>query len=260
MRCASDGQPSLEIEHLSVEYVTSQEIARAAGRLLRSPARRRRPRTVKALSDVSLRVSPGSVLGVIGRNGAGKSTLLRVVAGIIPPTSGRVVVRGRVNTLMRLGTGFNRTLSGRDNVVLGGLALGMDVPEIMERFPMIEDFAELGSALDSPMRSYSSGMAGRLGFAVGAALDADVLLVDEALSAGDAAFKEKCMAMMRARAEASCTVVLVSHALGVIRKMADECLWLDAGTVRAVGDPSAVIESYLEVIHVPPTAAAMEDV
>ena len=150
-------------------------------------------RTIRALDDVNLDIEYGQVLGVIGTNGAGKSSLMRVIAGILPPSQGRVEVYGSVSTLLALGVGFNPAMSGRDNVLLGGLAAGMSRDEIEQHFDEIADFSELGEAIDSPMRSYSSGMYARLAFSVAATVRPDILIVDEALSTGDAKFKEKSL-------------------------------------------------------------------
>jgi lipopolysaccharide transport system ATP-binding protein/teichoic acid transport system ATP-binding protein len=206
----------------------------------------RKLRLTHALREVSFEVPQGEVLGVIGANGAGKSTLLRTMAGIIPPTSGRIEVRGRLSTLLALGVGFKKELSGRENVLLGGLAAGKELADIRAEYDDIAAFAGLGDFMDLPMRTYSSGMYARLAFAVAAFMNPDILLVDEALSTGDAAFKQRSMdKMAELRAHAG-TIVLVTHSLSTIRQLASDCLWLDKGQVMARGEPADVTRQYLE--------------
>ncbi|MDP8931468.1 MAG: ABC transporter ATP-binding protein [Actinomycetota bacterium] len=249
------------VEDLWVRYRTTLEkrptLKRALARLGR---RERQVRVVEALRGVSFSVSRGTAFGIVGANGAGKSTLLRTIAGILPPSEGRVTVRGRVSTLLALGVGFNKELTGRDNVLLGGMAAGLEAAEVRTRFDDIEAFADLGEFIDYPMRSYSSGMYGRLGFAVAAHLEPDVLLIDEALSTGDAAFREKCMDKMRELCGQDRTILLVSHGLGHVADLATECLWLDRGTIRGLGPPQEVIDAYTHFLKVRKRAAAYEDV
>jgi lipopolysaccharide transport system ATP-binding protein/teichoic acid transport system ATP-binding protein len=216
---------------------------------------------VEALAGVSFEIPHGSVCGVIGRNGAGKSTLLRCVAGILPPTSGRLTVWGRVTPLLSLGLGFNRELTGRDNILLGGLTLGLTEEEITEHADEIEEFAGLGHAINFPMRTYSSGMFGRLAFAVAAHLDPEILLVDEALSAGDASFRHKCTQKIVELCEADCTVLIVSHGLEVVKELAQYAIWLDRGTLLMDGRADQVIDAYFEENEIDPDEmSALEDV
>ena len=174
-------------------------------------------RVVQALDDVTMDVSYGSVLGVVGANGAGKSTLMRVISGILPPSRGRVEVYGKVSTLLALGVGFSPSLSGRENVELGGLAAGMSRKEIAALFDEIADFAELGEAIDAPMRTYSSGMYARLGFSVAATVRPDILIVDEALSTGDAHFREKSLNRIKELRSDVRALILVSHSMTTVR-------------------------------------------
>jgi ABC-type polysaccharide/polyol phosphate transport system ATPase subunit len=207
-------------------------------------------RELEALKDVSLKVGDGTVLGVVGANGAGKSSLLRTIAGILPPTEGRVEVRGRVSTLLALGVALNRDLSGRDNITLGGLAAGMTRAEIDERYDKIVDWAELRDVIDVPMRAYSSGMAGRLGFSVAVHMDPDVVLVDEALSVGDARFRRKSFAKMQELCGEGRTVVLVSHGLRNIRQLCDEAIWIRDGRIVAHDEPEPVIAAYADFFDI----------
>jgi ABC-type polysaccharide/polyol phosphate transport system ATPase subunit len=197
--------------------------------------------TVRALDGVSFEVSPGEMLGVVGRNGAGKSTLLRIVSGVYKADSGRVSCRGRVSSLVELGAGFHPELTGRENVEVAGLIAGLTRAEVRERAPAIAAFAELDSFLDAPVRTYSSGMLVRLGFAVASEIEPDILLVDEALAVGDPPFQRKCLeriARLKARGTA---IVVVSHDLGTIETLADRALRLEGGRGLDLGPARDVI-------------------
>ena len=228
--------------------------------IVRAGRRERYVHEIDAVKNVSFEVPRGSVLGVVGANGAGKSTLVRSIAGILPPTSGRVEVNGRVSTLLALGVGFNRKLTGRENVVLGGLAAGWSREELAEKYDDIVRFAELKKFMDLPMRMYSSGMYGRLAFSVAVNMDPDILLIDEALSVGDARFKRKSFRRMRRLCEEDHTVVLVSHALGSIKELCDQVIWMHEGELRMWDEPDAVIDAYTEFLEVGEDAVTMEDV
>ncbi|WP_377269124.1 ABC transporter ATP-binding protein [Peterkaempfera sp. SMS 1(5)a] len=229
-------------------------------RLTRPSARRDLVREVKALRGVSIEVAHGSVLGVVGANGAGKSTLMRAVAGILPPSSGEIEVHGRISTLLALGVGFNGNLSGRENVVLGGLAAGLSRRQIAERYQQIADWADLGDFIDMPMKTYSSGMYGRLAFAVSTHMEPDVLLIDEALSAGDAKFKRKSYDKIQELVSQARTIFLVSHAVATIRELCDDCVWLHQGRVMMRGDPEEVTAAYIRFQEVGEDAVVLEDV
>ena len=209
-------------------------------------------RMIHAVRGVSFDVEHGSVLGIIGANGAGKSTIMRAIAGILPPSSGEIVVNGRISTLLALGVGFNGQLSGRDNVVLGGLAAGLSRRQVNERFEQITAWAELEEFIDLPMKSYSSGMYGRLAFAVSTHLEPDVLLIDEALSTGDAHFRRKSYDKMQELVAQARTIVIVSHGIGAIREMCHDCIWMHKGEIVRRGDPDEVTAEYLEFQGVPP--------
>ncbi|HLK42720.1 MAG TPA: ATP-binding cassette domain-containing protein, partial [Thermoleophilia bacterium] len=179
------------------------------------------------------------------------STIMRAIAGILPPSSGEIVVNGRISTLLALGVGFNGQLSGRDNVVLGGLAAGLSRRQVTERFEQIAAWAELEEFIDMPMKSYSSGMYGRLAFAVSTHLDPDVLLIDEALSTGDAHFRRKSYDKMQELLAQARTIVIVSHGIGAIKEMCDDCIWMHKGEVVRRGKPDDVAAEYLEFQGVP---------
>jgi ABC-type polysaccharide/polyol phosphate transport system ATPase subunit len=219
----------------------------------------RKVRLIHAVRGVSFDVPHGSVLGIIGANGAGKSTIMRAMAGILPPSEGEIVVNGRISTLLALGVGFNGQLSGRDNVVLGSLAAGLTRRQVEERFEQITDWAELRDVIDLPMKAYSSGMYGRLAFGVSTHLDPDVLLVDEALSTGDAHFRKKSYDKMQELVARSRTIVIVSHGIGAIREMCDECIWMDKGQVVRRGKPDEVTAEYLEFQGVAPEKTTASD-
>jgi ABC-type polysaccharide/polyol phosphate transport system ATPase subunit len=219
----------------------------------------RKVRMIHAVRGVSFDVPHGAVLGIIGANGAGKSTIMRAMAGILPPSEGEIVVNGRISTLLALGVGFNGQLSGRDNVVLGSLAAGLTRRQVEERFEQITDWAELRDVIDLPMKAYSSGMYGRLAFGVSTHLDPDVLLVDEALSTGDAHFRKKSYDKMQELVQRSRTIVIVSHGIGAIREMCDECIWMDKGQIVRRGKPDDVTAEYLEFQGVAPEKTTASD-
>jgi ABC-type polysaccharide/polyol phosphate transport system ATPase subunit len=200
---------------------------------------------LQALNGVSFDVAAGRTFGIIGRNGSGKSTMLKLIAGIGKPTSGVVRVNGRVSALIELGAGFHPEISGRENVFINGMMLGLTKREITQRFDAIVSFAELEPFIDAPVKTYSSGMYMRLGFAVAINVDPDVLLVDEVLAVGDEAFTHKCLDKFAEFRRRGRTVLLVTHALDLVTRFCDEALWLDAGTARAHGDPKRVIDAYL---------------
>jgi ABC-type polysaccharide/polyol phosphate transport system ATPase subunit len=199
---------------------------------------------VEALKDVSLSVPEGTVLGIIGPNGAGKSTLLRLIAGIYRPTSGRILVNGRVSALLSLGLGFHPELTGRENIIIGGLAMGLSRREIKRRLEEIVKFAELEEFIDAPVRTYSSGMYMRLAFSVAVNVDPDILLLDEVLAVGDAAFAEKSRARMNEFKARGKTILLVTHDLATVESWCHQALWLDKGEIRAIGNPREVIDLY----------------
>jgi ABC-type polysaccharide/polyol phosphate transport system ATPase subunit len=251
----------IRVENVSVTYRTAMERQPTLrSTLMRLGRRERVMREVEALKGVSFDVPHGMVLGIVGVNGAGKSTLMRTVAGILPPTSGRVEVEGRVSTLLALGVGFNKKLTGRENVILGGLAAGLSKDRLQEKYDEIVEFAELEEFMDMPMQTYSSGMYGRLAFSVAVNMDPDILLIDEALSVGDARFKRKSFEKMRELCGQDRTILLVSHALGSIEELCDQALWIHKGELRLWDDPERVVKTYTHFLNVKEDAFTMEDV
>lgn len=208
---------------------------------------------ITVLDGVDLAVKPGRTLALIGQNGSGKSTLLKIIAGIYRPDEGEVKVRGRLASLIELGTGFHPEFSGRENVYLGGAIAGMSKAEVAERFEAIAEYSGLGEYIDAPVKTYSSGMYVRLGFSVAVNLEPDVLLVDEVLAVGDEAFVRKCEDKIFELKRSGVTICLVSHNLGLVEKFADEAVWLDGGCLAAEGEPRRVIDAYLQRV------AASED-
>jgi len=202
-------------------------------------------RDFSALTDISFDVARGETFCIIGENGSGKSTLLQIVAGILQPSAGKAVVHGRVAALLELGSGFNPEFTGRDNVYLNSAILGLSRKEIDQRFQAIEDFAEIGDFIDQPVKTYSSGMAIRLAFAVAIHVDPDILLVDEALSVGDIYFRQRCMRKVHEMRENGVTILFVSHAPGEVKAIGDRVLWLDSGHLKELGPPENVVTNYL---------------
>jgi lipopolysaccharide transport system ATP-binding protein len=250
--------PVITVTGLSKRYHIGARVRGGAGGLLRAVAggplerlRRfgrsshREQDVIWALKDVSFEVGRGEVLGVIGPNGAGKSTLLKILSRITEPTAGRAVLSGRVGSLLEVGTGFHNELTGRENVYLSGAILGMRKAEIDARFDAIVDFSGLNRFLDTPVKRYSSGMRVRLGFAVAAHLEPEVLLVDEVLAVGDAAFQQKCMGKMESLEQGGRTILFVSHNMPSIKHLCSTALWLDNGQTVMAGEAGAVVDAYL---------------
>jgi lipopolysaccharide transport system ATP-binding protein len=204
------------------------------------------PNTFWALQNVNFEVQPGEVIGLIGRNGAGKSTLLKILSRITEPTRGRAILRGRVASLLEVGTGFHPELSGRENIFLNGAMLGMKHAEIKRKFDAIADFAQVGDFLDTPVKRYSSGMYVRLAFAVAAHLEPEILLVDEVLAVGDAAFQKKCLGKMDEVAKHGRTVIVVSHNMASILSLCQRAILMRGGQVAADGPAREVVKQYLE--------------
>ncbi|HEX9639105.1 MAG TPA: ABC transporter ATP-binding protein [Acidobacteriota bacterium] len=211
--------------------------------------------TFRALDRVSFAVEHGETFGIIGRNGAGKSTSLKLIAGTAKPNAGRVAVEGRVSALIELGAGFHPEISGRENVFINGIMLGLSKREIKDKFDSIVRFAELEDFIDNPVKTYSSGMYMRLGFAVAVHVEPDVLLVDEVLAVGDAAFQHKCLDRMNAFRRQGKTIIFVSHGLDVVDQFCDRVAWIHHGQLKRIGDSRRVIDAYLTAVEVGEEAA-----
>jgi ABC-type polysaccharide/polyol phosphate transport system ATPase subunit len=204
--------------------------------------------TFTALDGVSFEVPKGSTFGVIGENGSGKSTLLKLVSGITKPTRGRISVHGRISALIELGAGFHPEISGRENVAINGIMLGLTRREVDERFDEIVEFAELREFIDAPVKTYSSGMYMRLGFAVAVHVDPEVLLIDEVLAVGDEAFARKCLDKIGEFRRRGKTIFFVSHSLGLVERICDDVLWLRHGRMAQQGDPKRIVDAYLTYV------------
>jgi len=216
--------------------------------LLRRKPRVEPSRHIQALKGVNLAIPKGSTLGLIGRNGSGKSTLLKLITGIYTPTSGTVEVNGRISALLELGAGFHPDFSGRENIFINGIILGLTRAEIRERLDEIIAFAELGDFIDEPVRTYSSGMFMRLAFSVATHVNPDILLIDEILSVGDEPFKQKSLAKMTEFKERGKTIIYVTHDLTTMQKWCDRAAWVDRGVIRAVGEPKEIVAMYLDEV------------
>ena len=242
--------PSIRFEHVTKTYrIGSKSLRGAVSDALKRVLRRGdghdvQGQSVAALQDVSLEIERGEAVGIIGPNGVGKSTTLKIIAGITEPTSGHVTVNGRVSALLELGAGFHPDLTGRENIYLNAAIIGMTRHEIEQRFDAIVAFSELERFLDTPVKRYSSGMYCRLGFAVAAHADPDILLIDEVLAVGDAAFQTKCLNRMRELKETGTTILLVSHALPRVRRLCERTVLLHGGRVVVDGPSTEAIAVY----------------
>ena len=257
-------EPALRVEGLGKWFVVNElrhpgTLSEFLGNLLASPFRARErpfpseplPQGLWAIRDVSFEVPQGQVLGVLGRNGSGKSTLLKILARITAPTEGVAFLGGRVGALLEVGTGFHPDLSGRENILLSGTMLGMVPREILRCEQAIIEFAEIGEFIDTPVKHYSSGMFMRLAFSVAAHLDAEIMLVDEVLAVGDAAFQEKCKSKIREIAQSGRTILFTSHDMDAIARLCAAAIVLDHGRVVYNGASGGAIDRYRELIQVP---------
>ena len=242
--------PPIEVQNASLAF----RLARSRAGTIKELSIQVLKRQVKyeklwAIDGVSLTVSDGEVLAIIGPNGAGKSTLMKLLARVLPPTGGRVVVRGNVAPMIELGAGFNLELTGRENIVMYGSLLGRSPQQMREKADEIAHWADLDGFIDVPLRSYSSGLLARLGFSVATDTEPQVLLVDEVLSVGDAAFQQKSSERMRQMIDDGASVVLVSHNLESVKLIADRAIWLDHGRIVLEGDPDEIVSAYEASVH-----------
>jgi teichoic acid transport system ATP-binding protein len=251
---------AVKVNDLSITYRTTFERKPTLKQaLIRFGRGQRAVKEIEAIKNVSFDVRNGTAMGIIGSNGAGKSTLMRAMAGILPPTSGSIEVWGRASTLLALGVGFNKNLSGRENIILGGLASGLSRREVEERAEEVAEWTELGDFIDMPMQTYSSGMSARVAFSVAVHMKPDILMIDEALSTGDAHFREKANAKMAELRDSARAMFLVSHGLGSIKEMCNEAIWLDRGKLMMRGEPEEVVNAYLKFVNVKKSASNLED-
>ena len=212
---------------------------------LRKKAIRKKPVTVDAVNGVSFSLEKGEVVGIIGKNGSGKSTLLQAIAGVISPDRGSIETHGNKVSLLALGNGFHRDLSGRENIILSGMLMGHSKAEVLNRMEEIISFSELGEFIDYPVHTYSSGMYSKLAFSISTILNTDIILIDEVLSVGDEKFKRKSYARVRELiSDNTRTVILVSHSLDKVKLLCDRVIWMDDGRILLTGDPEAVVAAY----------------
>lgn len=200
-----------------------------------------------ALEDISFDIYAGENFGIIGNNGAGKSTTLGLIAGVLKPNRGRVIVRGRVSPLLALGAGFHQELTGRENILLNGVLMGLTRREIRQKMDEIIDFSEIEEFIDNPIRVYSSGMLARLGFSIVAHLDPEILLIDEVLGVGDIRFQQKCLRKMTEFKESGVTIVLVTHSIVSVTEICDRVMWIDNHRIRMIGSPTEIAANYCRV-------------
>lgn len=235
----------IEVDHVSVKYLMSYDRVKSIKEyLVQRVQGKLKYEEFWALKDVSFHVRQGEVLGIVGHNGAGKSTLLKVISGILRPTEGAVSVRGSIVPMLELGSGFDHDLSGRENIFLNGAILGYSEHYLQEKYEAIVDFSELGKFIDVPIRNYSSGMLMRLAFSIATVVEPEILIVDEILAVGDAAFQEKSKQRMRELMSGGTTVLFVSHSLEQIRQMCDQVLWLEHGAIKMLGATQSVCDAY----------------
>lgn len=238
-------EPVIRFENVAVLYrVPRERVSGIKEYTVRWLQRRLKYEEFWALRDISFDVARGEIFGVIGRNGAGKSTMLKVMARVLHPTKGRIVMRGKVAPLLELGAGFHPELTGRENIYLNSSLLGFSRKQVDSLFQSILDFAEIGDFIDSPLRTFSTGMVARLGFSVATCIRPDVLLVDEVLSVGDSSFQEKCLQRMNSYQQQGTTIVIVSHSMETIKSFCSRALLIDRGQTVALGDVNEVVQHY----------------
>lgn len=245
----------IKVENLSKRYrigerfIPYKTLRDTLTNLFKTPNRKPNIQYIWALKDVSFEVKHGEVVGIIGRNGAGKTTLLKILSKITEPTEGKAVIKGRIGSILEIGTGFHQELTGRENIYLNGAILGMKKREIDKKFDEIVAFAELEEFIDTPVKFYSSGMYVRLAFAVAAHLEPEILLVDEVLAVGDVAFQKKCLGKMDIAAKEGRTVLFVSHNMPTVVRLCPTSIWLDQGRLGSIGETKTVISSYLSSVE-----------
>ena len=242
---------AIALEHVSKNYRLwgrRSQFATLKSALLKQELAPAADASVAALRDVSFSVHKGEAFGIIGRNGSGKSTLLKLVSGILKPTTGKVLVNGRIAALIELGAGFHPEITGRENIFINGIMLGLSRREVEQRFDKIVEFSGIADFIDQPVKTYSSGMYVRLGFAVAVHVDPEILLIDEVLSVGDEEFSARCVAKIQEMKYRGVTLLFVTHQLDQVRTLCDRAVWLDHGQLEAIGDPMRVVDAYLQEV------------
>lgn len=233
------------LKNVSVHYrIPSEAIRNFKEYVIKLVKKEIKHKSFSALKDINLDVQKGEIFGIIGRNGAGKSTLMKVISKVLIPSEGRVWIKGRLSPLLQLGAGFHYELTGRENIYLNATLLGHSHEEIEEKVEDIIAFAEIGDFIEAPLRTYSSGMQSRLGFAVATAWQPDILILDEVLSVGDVAFQDKCIKRMELFRDSGATVLMVSHSINQVKDICQRALWLDNGKINQIGDVEEVCDDY----------------
>lgn len=238
---------AIEVENLTIRYrrIKRHSISQSFKQFRKSASN-----YFEAISGVSFSIPKGSIVGLVGSNGSGKSTLLNAIAGIFSPDEGSVDLKGNSVSLLSIGVGFQKEMSGRENIVLSGMLLGFSKNEILKQIDEIIEFTELGDFIDMPVKTYSSGMYSKLAFSITAVLETDIILIDEILSVGDAKFKKKSYAKMKELiSDANRTVIIVSHSMPALKELCDSVIWLEQGTIRAIGETNEIIEQYTEYMN-----------
>lgn len=235
----------IEVRNVTMQYsMANDRVSSIKEYVIKRLQKRLSYEYFNALDDVSFTVKKGEVLGLIGHNGAGKSTILKIISGIVRPTNGSVYIGGNVVPMLELGSGFDFDMTGRENIYLNGAILGYSEEFIKEKYDEIVEFSEIGQFIDIPLRNYSSGMIARLGFSIATVVEPEILIVDEVLAVGDAAFQEKSKKRMMELMGGGTTVLFVSHGIGQIRELCDHVVWLDHGKVKMYGETDSVCDSY----------------
>jgi len=242
---SQQNETTIFLDNVSIRYrIPTEKIGTFKEYVIKKMQRQIKHNSFLALNKINLEVKQGEIFGILGRNGAGKSTLLKVVSKVLIPTEGRVWTKGYISPLLQLGAGFHSELTGRENIFLNATLLGHSQNEIKEKLDEIIDFAEIGQFIEAPLRTYSSGMQARLGFSVATAWKPDILILDEVLSVGDAAFQEKCFNRMASFRNSGATVLIVSHSVDQIRSHCQRALWLDRGEIKEIGDADQICNFY----------------
>lgn len=241
-------EPAITVKELFINYKYANK--RSLTNVLKFWKKKKEEKSFSAVRGISFEVPKGGILGIIGKNGSGKSTLLRAIAGIFSPDKGSIDLHGNSVSLLSIGVGFNKEMTGRENILLSGLLLGFSEKEIQDKMPAIIEFAELGEFIDRPVKTYSSGMHSKLSFSITAILETDIMLVDEVLSVGDAKFKKKSFEKMKDLImDKNRTVIIVSHNTDTLKQLCDQVMWLHEGEIKMIDTPNAVLPPYVQFMQ-----------